>query len=214
MLTALPHRGSRGSTLLEVLVTLGILAFGLLGLAGLQSKIQQANVESYQRAQAAILLSDMVERMNVAPAIDEASVSCYARATDAEREACLARRVDGYVTWSTLGTGEWWWGTCPTAPGAARDKCEWSKALKGSAELQSSRRVGAMIGARGCVTRVQVPDPTPAVCTPGVYLVSVAWQGLHPTVAPQNACAADLYGNDTLRRVVSARVVVGLPGCV
>lgn len=214
MLIAPPRRACRGSTLLEVLVTLGILAFGLLGLAGLQSKIQQVNVESYQRAQASILLSDMVERMNVAPAIDGASVSCYALALEADREACLARRVDGYVSSTPLGTGDDWYGFCPTAPGPARDQCEWSRALKGSAEWQSSQRVGAMIGARGCIERVQAPDPTPAVCTPGVYLVSVTWQGLHKTVAPQNACAADLYGDDAFRRVVSSRVVVGQPGCV
>lgn len=214
MLTDPMPRVCRGSTLLEVLVTLGILAFGLLGLAGLQSKIQQANMESYQRAQATILLSDMVERMNVAPAVNAASASCYALAQDADREACLAQRVEGYVSPTPLGTGDDWFGPCPTAPGAGRDQCEWSRALKGSAERQSFRRVGAMIGARGCIARLQPPDPTPAVCTPGVYLVTVAWQGLHRTVAPQNACAEDLYGDDAFRRTVSARVVVGLPGCV
>jgi type IV pilus assembly protein PilV len=104
---------------------------------------------------------------------------------------------------------------CPTAASPARDQCEWSATLRGAAERRSNTvNVGAMTDARGCITRIQAPDPTPAVCTPGVYLVSVAWQGYNKTVAPSATCGTGLYGDDTLRRVISARVVVGLPGCV
>ena len=39
----------RGSTMLEVLVTIAILAVGLLGLAGLQSRLQVSEMESYQQ---------------------------------------------------------------------------------------------------------------------------------------------------------------------
>jgi len=55
----------RGTSLLEVLVTIVILAFGLLGLAGLQAKIQLTEAESFQRAQATLLLADMHERISV-----------------------------------------------------------------------------------------------------------------------------------------------------
>ena len=206
----------RGATLLEVLVTLGILAFGLLGLFGLENRIQLANVESYQRAQANLLLSDMVARMNVAPAINAASASCYSLSTDALTTACLAARADGYASTTVFGTGDATQPSpCPTAAGPARDQCEWSASLRGVAERRSSSlNVGAIKDARGCITRLQAPDPTPAVCTPGVYLVTVAWQGYNKTSAPSAACGSGLYGDDTLRRVVSARVLVGLPGCV
>src|SRR5205809_2198626 len=53
-----------GATMIEVLITIVILAFGLLGLVGLQAQVQLADVESYQRAQAVVLLSDMVDRIN------------------------------------------------------------------------------------------------------------------------------------------------------
>ena len=49
--TFIPHPGTaRGATLLEVLITIVILAFGLLGLVGLEAKMQTSEVESYQRA--------------------------------------------------------------------------------------------------------------------------------------------------------------------
>src|ERR1700682_6285694 len=59
-----PRPVQYGFALLEVLGTVGILAFGMLGLVGLQSKIAVAEVESFQRAQAILLLSDMAERIS------------------------------------------------------------------------------------------------------------------------------------------------------
>ena len=58
-----PLRAS-GFSLLEVLVAMFITVIGLLGMAGLQSVAGRANLESYQRAQALILLEDMVDRIN------------------------------------------------------------------------------------------------------------------------------------------------------
>lgn len=185
------HRRQQGITLLEVLVTIVILAFGLLGLAGLQSKIQLAEVEAYQRAQAILLLSDMAERIS------------------ANRSQAAS-----YVSASVIGTGDSQPASCSSlAAGAARDLCEWSNALKGAAEQKSSANVGAMLGARGCITQAQAADPSAGVCTPGIYLVTVVWQGLHQTSAPASSCGQGLYGTDTYRRAISSRVVVGLPSC-
>ncbi|MDP2155736.1 MAG: type IV pilus modification protein PilV, partial [Sulfuricella sp.] len=57
-------RRERGFGMIEVLVSLFILLTGLLGLAGLLARSQQAEMESYQRAQALVLLQDMVARIN------------------------------------------------------------------------------------------------------------------------------------------------------
>lgn len=167
-----------------------ILAFGLLGLAGMQSKLHLSLSESYQRAQAVILLNDFSERIN------------------ANRS-----QAANYVSASALGTGDTVQPEDCTdlAMGAARDKCEWSNALKGAAEKKSSSNVGAMTGARGCVAKVQ--DENTATCTPAIYLVTVAWQGLHKTKAPDATCGKDLYGDDAYRRSISSRVAVGLPTC-
>ena len=185
-------RRQRGVTMLEVLVTIVILVFGLLGLAGLQAKVQSAELGSYQRVQAVLLLSDMSERIN------------------ANRS-----QAANYVFVGTIGTGDTQPADCTgIAIGMDRDICEWSNALKGAGERKSSSNIGAMLGARGCITLVQAPDPSPAVCAPGIYLVSVAWQGFNPTAAPANACGRDSYGTDTYRRVISTQVTVGLTGCI
>lgn len=184
--------------MIEVLVTIVILTFGLLGLAGFQTKIQVAEMESYQRSQALILLEDMVERIRLANPMDGAAFSAY-------------------VVADPLGTGDGQPADCSgTAMGAARDRCEWSNALKGSAETASGgAKIGAMIGARGCIEQMQAPNPAAGVCTPGTFRITVAWQGLSPTAVPVEAigCGKDLYGADNLRRAVSAPVTIGLPSC-
>src|SRR6185312_13754893 len=116
------HRGAQlGFTMIEVLVTFVILVIGLLGLIGLQARGQQAELESYQRGQALVLLQDIIDRMN------------------ANR---LESKNGAYVTTSLtpayVGNGP----TSPTAlsdcsllTGAQRDLCEWGDALIGAAEV-------------------------------------------------------------------------------
>ncbi len=56
-------QGSSGFTLIEVLVSLVILAVGLLGLAMLQTTGLRNNTNSYSRTQATYLAYDLAERM-------------------------------------------------------------------------------------------------------------------------------------------------------
>lgn len=181
----------RGVSLVEVLVTMVIVAFGLLGLAAFQSKAQIGSVESYQRAQAAVLLQDMQNRLT-------ANMSTAA----------------SYITTTELGTDNTTYGDCSTlAVGAERDKCEWDAALKGASEQTTTANVGAIKNARGCIQLVQPENTKPGVCTPAVYLVTVAWQGLHVTKEPTQTCGAGKYGGTGYRRAISARVAVGLRTC-
>ncbi len=57
----------RGFTLIEVLVTLVVLAIGLLGLAGLQASSLKHNNNAYQRTQATFLAYDILDRMRANP---------------------------------------------------------------------------------------------------------------------------------------------------
>lgn len=187
-----PRESARGASLVEVLVTLLILAFGLLGVAGLQAKVGKAQIESYQRSQALLLLEAMAERLS----------------------ANLPQAAS-YVTAAPIGTGDSEPTDCTTSStpsGPSRDLCEWSNALKGAAENNGSA-VGAMIGARACITQVAAPNPALGACTPGEYQVSVAWQGLTATKAPALACAANLYGDESYRRVIAVNVSAPTTSC-
>jgi type IV pilus assembly protein PilV len=183
----------RGTTLLEVLITMVLIAIGLLGIAAFQAKAQVGSIEAYQRAQAVLLLEDLQSRISSNPS-----------------------QADGYVTTTPLGTSDSQPADCTSvAAGSARDLCEWSQALKGAAEVLATSNVGAMTGARGCVTQVQAKDESAGVCTQGIYQLTVAWQGMHPTLAPSQACGRNSYGaDDKLRRAISVRVAVGLPHCI
>ncbi|MHB1124208.1 MAG: type IV pilus modification protein PilV [Ramlibacter sp.] len=181
----------QGAALIEVLVSILIVSFGLLALAGLQTKMNAALLESYQRAQALTLLEDMTQRI----------------------QANQNQSVD-YVA-ASLGTGATEPADCTTlGTRAQQDRCEWSKALKGAAVTADGVNVGSMIGARGCVEQLQPANPASGICQPAIYRVTVAWQGLNATVVPAAICGAGEYGSDdSFRKVVSARVIVPLPGC-
>jgi type IV pilus assembly protein PilV len=182
MIRPLP-RAQSGTSMIEVLVAIVIVVVGLLGLAGLQSRATLAEMESFQRAQALVLLQDMVDRIN------------------SNRKEALAYVTADPVN-NAYGTGRAE-GSCSSLSGAARDTCEWSNLLLGAAESQNSASVGAMIGARGCVVALSTTMPRR-------LQVSVVWQGLNPTVSPTSTdCGQNKYGTgDLARRAVSAQVMI------
>jgi len=195
------RRHQAAFTLLEVLITLIILAVGMLGLANLQSKIHVTEIESYQRAQAVLLMQDMVDRVNSNRSDDALAgyVSASVLGTDTAEDCAEA-------TLTAI--------TPATKRMAARDRCQWSDALLGASETRGGSNVGAMIGARGCIEQVQAPNDAIGVCTPGIYRVTVAWQGLHSTRAPALGCGAGDFGaNDALRRAIATEITIGLPRC-
>jgi len=122
------QRQSAGYVLLEVLVTIVILVFGLLGLAGFQLRTSVAEHEAYQRVQALILVQDMTERI-------------YANRTNA-----AAYVEDDIGSSGTKRTD------CATVTGKDRDICEWHNALVGASETLDSKSVGTLLGGQGCIT--------------------------------------------------------------
>lgn len=52
-----------GSTMMEVLVSMLVLSFGMLGMAGVQSVSLRGNQSAYYRTMATTLSTDMVDRM-------------------------------------------------------------------------------------------------------------------------------------------------------
>ena len=175
-----------GFSLIEVLVALVITALGLLGLAALQAKLQLSGIESYQRAQALLLVQDMGDRI-----------------------ATNRKNAGAYVTTSgTLGTGDTPASDCSTLTTIAlRDRCEWSKTLQGAAEKAGTEQRGAMTGARGCVQDLGNASYLVSVAWQGLIPLA-APAGV--------TCGAGLYGasgtpcaDDKCRRAVSTIVRIG-----
>ena len=82
------HRPARGFTLIEVLVTLLILAIGLFGVAALQFRGLQYNQDAYLRSQVSFLAYDIADRMRMNRTNMAAYVSDYTVPTDLEANEC------------------------------------------------------------------------------------------------------------------------------
>ena len=155
-------RALRGNTMIEVLITMVITSFGLLGVAGVQARMHVAEMEAYQRAHATILMRYMTDRIN----------------------ANRKNAVD-YVTAEPMGVDK---GIqdCAGKTGAALDLCEWNNLLAGAGETLAGQRVGTLSGARGCVVATDPANrrytvalvwqgltptaaPTSTVCGAGAY---------------------------------------------
>lgn len=196
-MTAPALRLNHGFSMLEVLISILITAFGLLGLAGLMSRMQAAETESYQRSQALALLLSMTERITTANPTSAAGANAWAQVG----------------TPMVVGTDDAQPATCTALSGAARDLCEWSNALKGAAETTSGgTNVGAMISARGCIEQLAAPDM--GICTPATFRVTVVWQGLSSTAPPSTSCATASYNDPTRLRAVFEQVKIALPKCI
>jgi len=114
-----------GFALIETMVTLVLLAIGLMGLAGLQARAAQLEMEAYQRTQALLLAQDMADRL----VANKASAAQYVG--------------------SDFGTGAF--ADCNGLHGFAFDRCAWSNAILGATERIGAIHVGTLLGGRGCI---------------------------------------------------------------
>ena len=178
--------------MIEVLIALVITAVGLLGMASLQGKAQLAEMESYQRAQALILLQDMAGRL---------------RANRAGRAAYLTQVGYGSSFNDTASCGN------PSGKTQAEvDLSCWHNALLGASEISSGgASVGAMLGGHGCIVDDDADDGNQFEEGLG-FIVSVSWQGMNDiSVSGTDArsasnCGTGLYGSESRRRVMSIPV--------
>ena len=177
------HRNT-GFTLLEILVALVIVTFGLLGLAALHVRVQQASFEAYNRAQALVLLEAMVSRINA----NRYTAPCYA-ITGTGGTPYLGVADSGYVGTITCSG----YGDPGTQQLAVNDLTDWDATLRGTTERIGAANAGGALGARGCVS---------FDATTSTYTVAVAWQGLVDGPVPANACGANRYGAEAQRRVI------------
>jgi len=98
----------RGVGLIEILITILVIAIGLLGLAGMQTASMKNINNSHDRALATIAAYDMAERMRSNPA------------------GVKSGSYDAVTVSESTST------SCGSTPGATVDVCEWATALKAS----------------------------------------------------------------------------------
>ena len=169
------RRAQAGFSMIEILITIAILMVGLLGLAGLQTQVAAAEFEAYQRAQALVLVQEMADRINA------------------------NKKIAGKYVQDDIGADGVEIADCHLKASYERDVCEFHNSLVGASEKKSgTTAVGAMLGARSCITSPEA----------NVYVITVAWQGFASTKEPDEACGKGAYGDDKKRRTVSFPVRV------
>ncbi|SFP99992.1 type IV pilus assembly protein PilV [Geopseudomonas sagittaria] len=176
-------RRQRGVSLIEVMVTILILSIGLLGVAGLQSRLQMSEMEAYQRSQALLLLNDMANRV----------------ATNRNRAA-------DYETTSATPLGAAM--TCPSALSTRQeiDRAEWCQALQGAAESIGNAKMGAMIGGRGCVESLGSGEYLITVAWQGMGPISAPPASVACGAGEYDGGTDSACTNDLCRRVVTTIV--------
>jgi type IV pilus assembly protein PilV len=185
----------RGVGLIEVLITLVVLAIGLLGIAALQLLSKRTNFEAAERTIATQLAYDILERMRANPT----ALQTYAGTSDS------AAPVLGYQ--SAVFTAE----PTPNCSGSAtacspialatHDLWEWEQKLLGAQEVTTDGgQAGGLVMPKACIaTNVAagVADRS------GRYSVAIVWRGNTEISDPVNpvspAPAFDPYacGRDT-----------------
>lgn len=158
---------TEGFSMLEVMIALMIFSIGMLGLAGIMARAHNAEIESYSKSEAVLLVNEMAERIEVNLAMAKRGMA----PDDATNP--------GYNTATVFGTGNADLdcddpAVVPSV--AARDLCEWDLMLKGAAEETSGgAALGKLKGARGCVRYVAATRE---------YKIAVAWAGQEGFSAP------------------------------
>lgn len=203
MINRIFRQKSRGFTLIEVLITIVILAVGLLGLALMQTTSLSNQLEAYQRAQAMLLLEDMANRIR--------ANSVAARDTDGvdagypednqygqlEEEDCYDPDIlDDPAVNDTAERDLCYWNTALAGSGVWRD-------MNGNGEVDVDEKLGSLVGARGCIENI-----AGSLDGERIIRLTIAWQGLTETKAPSAACGKDAFGDDDFRRVASIDMVL------
>lgn len=183
------RRRQRGAALVEALVAMLVVAFGVLGFIGLQARTAISSLEGYQRAQGMALVQDMAERITL-------------NRTGAVKDYYLrdAVGVDAICTVPPAPAA----GAVPGFASSAfdlanTDVCEWHALVR-----QAMGQPGAELArVRGCIS---------ATGNAGELLVSLVWQGVQRTATTPLTCGssdATAFPDPSLRRGVSTVVRIG-----
>ncbi|MEJ2044027.1 MAG: prepilin-type N-terminal cleavage/methylation domain-containing protein [Reinekea sp.] len=179
----------QGFSLIEISVSLLLASLGVLGFMSLQLNMQSSEMESMQYEEAVRSVNFIAGQIKA----NRYAAACYG----------LEQQGVSYV-----GTG---WdpsldynctvaGNIETQTQVSDDIMAWDSLLDGELVSLTGQDVGSMEGARGCIGYNDANRS---------FTITVAWQGLQPTVAPTSSCGENLYGDETTRRAYT--MIVEIP---
>jgi type IV pilus assembly protein PilV len=166
------HRPAAGFTMLEVLISIVVIAFGLLGVAGLQAFALKNSQSASFRSVATVLATDLVDRMRANPvgATGNSYANGASEGTATKVDACL----------QTSG--------CPTPQDlASNDLFEWHDLIS------KSLPKGVGMVCRDSSPNDGDPPPADTKCDGTGALVVKIWWLDERNVKPDSATAAKLF---------------------
>lgn len=161
-----PLRKQIGTSLIEVLVAVTILAIGLLGIAGIQLMTKHSTFDSAQRTTATMLANFIIERVRANPSV------LINYAGDA---ATPAAAIGG----ESLGATEpvpncTSAAPCTTLELAMHDLWEWEQLIDGASEKSGGISTGGLLQPTACITTTVDAALTDRS---GRYIVTIVWRG-------------------------------------
>ena len=183
------HNKQSGFTLIEVMISVFIISFGILGMASMQITSKRVGLDALQRSIAVTAAHDILERM----AANKVLVDSYAGFT-----------VGGGTI--TTEPNNCRTGICTAGGILLRDMWEWEQALDGGTEVFDDNgtdvSVGGLINPKGCITQD---------ATTGIVTVTVAWEtgqklkneagiDTSDSYESDDYCGEGLYGTDDEQR--------------
>jgi type IV pilus assembly protein PilV len=131
-----------GSSLIEVLVSMTVLAVGILGIGALQTSSLKSNQNSYMRTQAVFHSQDIVERMR--SNIRGVEAGLYNDPTPAVTAACQTTSGCTTAQMAANDVAQWESGVAASLPAGAATVCLDSTAADGTALAPACDNSGAV----------------------------------------------------------------------
>lgn len=186
-----PPRAARGFALIEVMVTVLVISFGLISLAGLQLATKRGGNSSFQRSIALSLANEMLERIS----------------TNATVAGSYTTGLNGPLGAASLGVApptNCQLARCTPLEMANWDRWNWERRLDGfNITSPDASAAAGLIEPRGCVVFTPTDAAEPNT---GVVRVIVSWRSLTDTVDQATAvdvtCGATGAGTDASRQQV------------
>lgn len=192
---------------MEVLVTLIIIAFGLLGIVKMQLLAKRYTLDAVQRTHASLYADDILERMRAN------------RHTDLKPYALLGARV-GHQTYAEPAVPACTPADpCQPTDTIQRDLWEWQQLMDGIAERYSNENYGLKqrAGSGGLIFPTGCLDVTDSAVGNGYDVtVTIAWQGLFKAGDAQvasgiAACGANPAETNYYHRQLTVRTFIERP---